>query len=168
MIRRRHLAALAFAALAVVTTAPAALAAPVEIVRVWTDYRLGKDYIRLAEIISGRQFTGGSTEHRTQPDSGDGYFFTVRVDRASDYRLQTYTLRLHVIAPDTVGPQTFEFPIPSSKKRGIRLELGITGADWPYEARQQPLAWKIEVVDSSGAVVAEQKSFLWEKPPAAK
>jgi len=168
MIRRRHIAALAFAALTVAAAAPVALAAPIEIVRVWTDYRLGKDTIRLAEILSGRQFTGGSTEHRTQPDSGDGYFFTVRVDRASDFRMQAYTLRLHVIAPDTVGPRTFEFPVPASKKRGIRLELGLTGSDWPHEPEQQPLAWMIEVVDGAGEVVASEKSFLWEKPPATK
>lgn len=165
---RRHFATFALIALAALAAAPAVVAAPVEIVRVWTDYRLGKDTIRLSEIISGRKFTGGTTEHRTQADSGDGFFFTVRVDRASDFRLQDYTLRLHVIAPDTVGPRTFEFPVPASKKRGLRLELGLTGSDWPYEAKQQPLAWMIEVVDATGAVVAGQKSFLWEKPPAAK
>jgi hypothetical protein len=165
---RRHLAALAFAGLAALAVAPAAFAAPVSIERIWTDYRVGKDYIRLSEILSGRRFTGGTTEHRTQPDSGDGYFFTVRVDRASDYRLKDYTLRLHVIAPDTVGPRTFEFPIPGSKKRGIRLELGITGSDWPHDPKLQPLAWKVEVVDAAGTVVAEEKSFLWEKPAAPK
>lgn len=168
MIRRRHLAVLTFTALAALAAEPAMLAAPVEIVRVWTDYRLGKDYIRLSEIVSGRKFTGGLTEHRTQPESGDGYFFTVRVDRASDYRLQDYTVRLHVIAPDTVGPRTFDFPLPASKKRGLRLELGITGKDWPYEPKQQPLAWMIEVVNAAGDVVAAQKSFLWEKPDAQK
>lgn len=167
MIRRRHLAALAFVALTILAAVPAALAAPVEIVRVWTDYRLGKDYVRLSEILSGRQFTGGSTEHRTQPDSGDGYFFTVRVDRVSARRMDAFTLRLSVIAPDSEGPTTYTFPIPASKKRGLRLEIGLTGSDWPH-GPVQPLAWHLEVVDASGAVVAEEKSFLWEKPPATK
>lgn len=167
MIRRRHLTALAFAALTVLVAVPAAFAAPVEIVRVWTDYRLGKDYVRLGEIISGRKFTGGSTEHRTQPDSGDGYFFTVRVDRASAQRLNEFTLRLSVIAPDSEGPTIHTFPIPASKKRGLRFEIGLTGKDWPH-GEIQPLAWHIEIVDAAGAVVAEEKSFLWEKPPAKK
>jgi hypothetical protein len=166
MIRPRLLAVLTFTAAAVLAAAPAVVAAPVSIQRVWTDYRVAQEHLRLSEIISGRTFTGGSTEHRTQPGSGDGYFFTVRVDRARAYRLKEFTLRLHIIAPDTVGPRTFEFPIPASKKRGLRLELGVTGSDWPHDPKLQPLAWKVEVIDSTGAVVAEEKSFLWEKPPA--
>ncbi len=163
MIRRRPLSFLVLLAFAVLGGAPAALAAPVEIVRVWTDYRLGEDYVRLSEILSGRTFTGGTTEHRTQPDSGDGFFFTVRVDRARDFRMQDYTLRLSVIPPDGSATRTYTFPVPASKKRGLRFELGITGNDWPH-GQVQPLAWRLEVIDGSGAVVADEKSFLWEKP----
>ena len=166
MIRRRSI--LAFAPLLVLLAgAPAASAAPVEIVRVWTDYRLSQDYVRLSEILSGRKFTGGTTEHRTQPDSGDGYFFTVRVDRARALRQQAFSLRLSVVPPDASATRTFTFPLPASKKRGLRLELGVTGSDWPY-GQVQPLAWRVEVLDATGTVVAEEKSFLWEKPPGDK
>lgn len=164
---RRTTAVLILVSAGLLGPATAALAAPVEIERVWTDYRLAKDYVRLSEILSGRTFTGGLTEHRTQPDSGDGYFFTVRVDRARALRQQTFSLRLSVIPPDASETRVFTFPVPASKKRGVRLELGLTGSDWPY-GEVQPLAWHIEVLDSSGTVVAEEKSFLWEKPAAEK
>ena len=167
MIRRRPITFLALAALAWIGAAPTASAEPVEIVRVWTDYRLGKDYVRLAEIISGRQFTGGSTEHRTQPESGDGYFFTIRVDRARALRQQEFTLRISVIPPDSSTTRTYTFPVPASKKRGLRFEIGITGSDWPY-GQVQPLAWRVDVLDATGAVVAEETSFLWEKPAGSE
>lgn len=167
MSRRSPITVVVLAILAFFSAAPAAVAAPVEIERVWTEYRLGKDYVRLSEIISGRRFTGGSTEHRTQPDSGDGFFFTVRVDRARDFRMQEYTLRVSVIPPDGSATRTYSFPLPASKKRGLRLELGLTGSDWPF-GQVQPLAWRLEVIDASGAIVADEKSFLWEKPTPAK
>lgn len=165
MMIRRTTAVLTLAFAVLFAAAPWTGAAPVEIERVWTDYRLGKDYIRLGEILSGRRFTGGSTEHRTQAESGDGYFFTVRVDRASAWRKQDYTLRLSIIPPDASATRVFTFPIPASKKRGLRLELGVTGSDWPY-GELQPLAWRVEVLDSTGTLVADEKSYLWEKPPA--
>lgn len=167
MILRPRAAVLTLIAAMLGLAAPVVRAAPVEIVRVWTEYREGDQYVRLGEILSGRKFTGGSTEHRTQADSGDGYYFTVRVDRARALRQQEFTLRLSIIPPDGSAMRMFSFPVPASKKRGLRFELGITGSDWPY-GRVQPLAWDVEVVDASGTVLAARKSFLWEKPPARK
>jgi hypothetical protein len=43
------------------------------------------------------------------------------------------------------------------------LYLGLTGSDWA-DSDVRPLAWRIELLDSSGAVLAEWKSFLWEMP----
>jgi hypothetical protein len=42
------------------------------------------------------------------------------------------------------------------------LYLGLTGADWPDE-EVQPLAWRLELRDAGGAVVASWNSFLWEQ-----
>ena len=163
-MNRRLFAALLFTALLGLPFAATVDAASVKIVRVWTEYRLAQDYLRIGDILTGRTFTGGSTEHRTQKDSGDGYFFTVRVDRSSDLRASDFTLRLSIIPPDGSATRTYTFPVPASKKRGLRLEIGVTGADWTF-GEQQPLAWRIEVLDSNEAIVADEKSFLWEKPP---
>jgi len=50
---------------------------------------------------------------------------------------------------------------------GTRLDnwlyLGLTGADWPGED-VHPLAWRIELLDTGGNLLAEWKSFLWEMP----
>ena len=44
------------------------------------------------------------------------------------------------------------------------LQLGLTGADWPGGPKASPAAWKISLLGSDGTVLAEHKSFLWEKP----
>ena len=41
---------------------------------------------------------------------------------------------------------------------------GVTGADWPGEKKAHPVAWKLALLAADGRVLAEQKSFLWEKP----
>ncbi len=49
----------------------------------------------------------------------------------------------------------------SGKRLRKWLYLGLTGPDWP-SPEIEPLAWKIELLDASGSVLAEWKSFLWE------
>jgi hypothetical protein len=57
----------------------------------------------------------------------------------------------------------FTFPAALSAKE-TALHLGLTGADWPGGKAASPVAWKITLLAADGRVLAEHKSFLWEKP----
>jgi len=68
-----------------------------------------------------------------------------------------------VIRPDAPTPVTFQFRanVPAGE---TAFQLGLTGTAWPGGSRANPLAWKISFFDGNGRLLAEHKSFLWEKP----
>jgi hypothetical protein len=68
-----------------------------------------------------------------------------------------------LVRTDSPEPRNWSFPV-ATLARNQTVELGLTGADWPGGARARPVAWKIALRAADGRVLAEQKSFLWEKP----
>ena len=69
-----------------------------------------------------------------------------------------------VIRPDTLKPVMFEFPV-TLRSRETVYQLGLTGAAWPEGKAAHPVAWMLVLKSADGRTLAEQKSFLWEKPP---
>jgi hypothetical protein len=91
-----------------------------------------------------------------------GYYFLVRVKSAS--ALSGAKFELSVIRPNMPEPKIYSFPAAIPAKEMV-YQLGLTGSDWPEGDKANPVAWKIALVGADGAVLAERKSFLWEKPP---
>lgn len=139
-----------------------AAAAEVEFVRVWPAWRDAQDFERITEYFGGRENTGRQVVVRTRPDERAGFYFLVRAKNAvaasSPARFE-----LSVIRPDTPEPKTFTFPVSLAAKETV-FQLGVTGADWPGGKDISPVAWKLALLGADGRVLAEQKSFLWEKP----
>ena len=143
--------------------APAAIAsdaAPVEIVRLWTAYRSAQSFARLGQLPKVDHEPGDAIVLRSQPDARDGYYFTVRLrgDNIPDG-----SVVLQVVPPDAAKARVFTFPYAAGGRDSVQLLVGLTGSDWTF-GELMPLAWKLEVVDSAGTVVAGQESFLWRKP----
>jgi hypothetical protein len=138
-----------------------ARAADVEFLRVWPAWRGAESFDRITEYFGGRENPGQPLILRTQQDARAGYYFLVRVKSAS--ALNAATFELSVIRPDTPEPKTYRFETAIPAKETV-FQLGLTGADWPAGDKANPVAWKLALVGSEGRVVAEQKSFLWEKP----
>jgi hypothetical protein len=145
-------------AIALLSTAPAA---DLEIVRVWPSWRDAESFERIGEYFGRPENTGRETVLRTQPAARDGYYFLVRVKAVAASPGTRFALS--VIRPDTPEPKTYLFPVERWDKENI-FQLGLTGADWPQGKKANPVAWKIALQDHTGAVLAEHKSFLWEKP----
>ena len=70
---------------------------------------------------------------------------------------------LSVIRPDAPEPKAFSFPAALPAKEVV-FQLGLTGTAWPGGKPANPVAWKLALVAGDGRVLAEHKSFLWEKP----
>jgi hypothetical protein len=147
--------ALAFAA------AAATSAAEVKIVRVYTGWREAASFKRISEYFSGRENTGGEIVVRSRPEERGGYYFLVRTANAGAARPVRFLL--HVVTPDATQPRLFRFSSTLPAGQAVH-QLGLTGTDWP-DRTVDAMAWKLEIADAAGTeLLAEAKSYLWEKP----
>lgn len=140
---------------------PVLRAADTTLTRVWAEWRSAESFDRISEYFGRGENTGGHRILRTHADTRAGFYFLVRL--AQPTALADTKFELQVIAPDAPEPKTFSFAAPVSAGNAI-FELGLTGADWPGGAKVRPVAWKLALLAADGHVLAEQKSFLWEKP----
>jgi hypothetical protein len=132
------------------------------VVRVYTGWRDGPSFKRIAEYFDGKEHTGGTIVVRTHPEQRSGYYFLVRTANAG--AAATAKINVQLIMPNDTKGRTYSFAteIPTG---GALFNLGLTGADWP-DVKTNPVAWKLDVVAADGHVLATSTSYLWEKPPA--
>ncbi|MCE2861112.1 MAG: hypothetical protein LW690_01535 [Opitutaceae bacterium] len=155
MIARPLLLAVALLAAA---RAPAAGA---EFVRIWPAWQEASAFDRIGEYFGTAEPGAGTTVLRTSPGTREGYYFLSRVRTVSPANGARFELQ--VIRPDAPTPVTFQFRanVPAGE---TAFQLGLTGTAWPGGSRANPVAWKISFFDGNGRLLAEHKSFLWEKP----
>lgn len=135
-------------------------ASDVRVVRVFTGWREASSFKRISEYFTGRENTGGEVILRTQPAARGGYYFLVRTD--NDGPARNVRFRLEVVTEDATQPRRFEFAAALPAGNQV-YQLGLTGADWGASTLT-PMAWKLEIADAAGQVLATEKSYLWEKP----
>lgn len=153
---------LSFLALVLALLAPlTALADGVEVVRVWPTWREPGSFKRISEFFTGKENTGSETVFRTQPDDRHGYYFLVRLKNEGP-AIPAAKFVIHLILPDSPETKTYTFSQDLAKGSKV-VNLGITGTDWPGKDIN-PVAWKFELHDASGQLVAGKGSFLWEMP----
>ncbi len=134
-----------------------ASASDVSIVRVFTGWRDAASFKRISEYFNGRENTGGQAVLRTHPEERGGYYFLVRVvHRGAPIEAK---IVLQVVMPGGDRPPSFTFPAAISGKNTV-FNIGLTGADWPGP-KVNPVAWKLDVLDASGTLLATEKSYLW-------
>jgi hypothetical protein len=155
MLRALLLLAVSFVA------SPLARAAEVELLRVWPGWRDAESFDRIGEYFGRGENSGRQVVLRTQATVREGYYFLVRLKNTS--ALASAKFELHVIRADATEPKVFAFTAAVPAKESV-FHLGLTGADWPAGPKANPVAWKISLVAADGRVLAEHKSFLWEKP----
>ena len=136
-------------------------AADVEFLRVWPAWRDADAFDRIGEYFGGRENFGRQLVLRTQKNARAGYYFLVRVKSVT--AISTATFEVSVIRPDSPEPKVFRFEATVPAKEFV-YQFGLTGSDWPAGDAANPVAWKLALVGADGRVLAEQKSFLWEKP----
>jgi len=149
-----------FLALALLS-AMRAPAAGAEFLRIWPAWQEASAFDRIGEYFGSAEPGVGTTVLRTTPGTREGYYFLTRVRIAAAATGARFELQ--VIRPDAPTPVTFPFPVnlPAGE---TAFHLGLTGAAWPGGNRTHPVAWKLSLFDGNGRLLAEHKSFLWEKP----
>ena len=136
-------------------------AAGAEFVRIWPAWQEASAFDRIGEYFGTAEPGAGTTVLRTSPGTREGYYFLSRVRTVSPANGARFELQ--VIRPDAPTPVTFQFRanVPAGE---TAFQLGLTGTAWPGGSRANPVAWKISFFDGNGRLLAEHKSFLWEKP----
>ena len=146
-------------ALALIFTSVAS-AAEFTIVHVYTGWRAAASFKRISEYLDGKENTGGEAILRTHPDQRGGFYFLVRA--ANPGAARSVNVNLEIITTANAKPVSYSFR-PELKAGDTVFHLGLTGADWPGP-KINPVAWKLELLDPNGRVLATEKSYLWEKP----
>lgn len=136
-------------------------AADATFVRLWPGWREADSFDRITEFLGGNEPVGRRILLRTQPGARAGYYFLFRVNTPS--AVTGAKFELAVIRPDSPTPKTFTFPATTAAGDSV-FDLGLTGPDWPDGKKANPVAWKLTFLSADGRVLAEHKSFLWEKP----
>jgi len=139
-----------------------ASAAELTITRVYSGWRDAASFKRISEYFTRKENTGGEAVLRTHPDQRAGYYFLVRVSNSGS--AQKVTAHLQVITDAAAKPVEFDFT-PELRAGDTVFHLGLTGADWTL-ANTNPVAWKLDLTDGSGKLLASETSYLWEKPAA--
>ncbi len=100
---------------------------------------------------------------RTDPETPAGIYFETSLNHTAKNFPAGSTLRLSYItkqAPTEL--KTYTFIIPLEKQ--WRLLIGLTDTARAVSAPYDIFAWCITVMDAEGTLLADKKSFLWEKP----
>ena len=103
---------------------------------------------------------GFRTVVASQPDQPGGQYFILHLEKMASGSPSTARMTLYTTVDKKSSVHSWDLP---GNKLENWLYLGLTGRDWPGED-VQPLAWKSELLDSSGTILTEWKSFLWEMP----
>jgi len=151
-----------FLLLLAAAVAAGASAAEVSIVRAFTGWRDAGSFKRISEYFDGKENPSHETLLRTHPDQRAGFYFLVRA--ANNGAAREVQIQLQLITPVAAKPHLYSFPASLPAGQTV-FNLGLTGADWT-DPKANPVAWKIDLVDAGGQVLATEKSYLWEKPAA--
>lgn len=135
-------------------------AAELSIVRVYTGWRDAASFKRISEYFTGKENTAGQAILRSHPDQRAGFYFLVRVANPDVSR--AVTARLELITDASARPVVHTFATTLQAGNTV-FHLGLTGPDWP-DPKADPVAWKLELTDDAGRILATEKSYLWEKP----
>ena len=126
-------------------------------------YVEAKSFKRISEYFTGRENPGNRLLCRSRPAEREGLYFILSLDEHSRKLPQGSQFVVEFIRPDDPETQTIRILVPEKRPRGKEIYLGLTGDDW-QDKTARPVAWRLRLVDASGEVIAERKSFLWECP----
>lgn len=122
-------------------------------------------YFNEEEIRPVSQYFGASlTKQRfrtvvaSDPSHPAGHYFVAKLEDADGATISS--ARMTYFLSDRKDPASHTWDVSAITLKDW-LYLGLTGNDWPA-GEVQPMAWRLELLDADGTVIAEWKSFLWE------
>ncbi len=123
-------------------------------------YYTSEQLTRLPEYFTGKEFTGSRMFCRSSKDR-TGLYFSFPLDKEFLTLPTDSIINLSIIRSSRKSIEEFIFKLPDERRGKKDLFLGLTGKDWPSDDAR-PIAWKIEILNSSKVLLFWKKSFLWD------
>jgi len=122
-------------------------------------YHTAKDFLRIPEYFTGKEYFGKQLVVRTDKGRA-GLYFVMELNQPVAKLPENSTVLIRVIRSDHPEEKLYKFVIPSKGTERSELLLGITGKDWK-SPEIKPVAWRIELQDKNAKLLAVKQSFLW-------
>ena len=136
------------------------LFASTELKRVQFRYYTEIELIRLPEYFTGKEYTGTRLFCRSCSEK-KGLYFSFPINKELVSLSADSIIKLSIIRSGRKAVEEFTFNFPIKREGKKNLFLGLTGKDWP-SAEIKPIAWQIEILNSSNQLLFFKKSFLWD------
>ena len=136
---------------------------PISIVSVAMTTRSEDSFKGIAEAFQCRESNGGRVFLRTNPENRSGVYFTVKFNHSVDLLPSGSKIVLHYITNVNPVPESATWTFPEFQHSLLlhnELYLGITD-DMHYAAKNQLIAWQLEIVHPDGHIIAHEESLAW-------
>ena len=121
-----------------------------------------KDFKRIPEFFTGREFSGWKVYCRSKPQVRDGFYFVVKVGgKKQKLPINSHWFVEWVTSADPMV-KTQKVSISNLKLFGKEVYIGLTGDHWT-DRSLKPLAWRLRLIDDQGITLGSSQSFLWSK-----
>jgi len=121
----------------------------------WTE----NDFLRIPEYFTGKEFFGKEVVVRTNKGRA-GLYFVLELNHSLARPPENSSVLIRVIRSDHPEAKRYELELPRKTTERREILLGITGGDW-NSPKIKPVAWRIELQDKNGKLLAAKQSFLW-------
>ena len=121
----------------------------------WTE----NDFLRIPEYFTGKEFFGKQVVVRTDKGRA-GLYFVLELNHSLARLPENSSVLIRVIRSDHPEAKRYELELPRKTTERREILLGITGSDW-NSPKIKPVAWRIELQDKNGKLLAAKQSFLW-------
>ena len=118
---------------------------------------------RIGEFFTGREPVQGIIFLRSQKNERAGQYFIITLDKKARDLPPGTKIELRVVTTNSPEPRSYNLLLGQTDSKSRQIYAGLTGSDWPSQ-HEQPLAWKISIIDATGKTIAESESFLWRYP----
>ena len=126
------------------------------------DFFTVKDFKRIPEFFTGREFSGWKVYCRSDPQVRDGFYFVVKVGgEKRKLPISSHWIVDWVTSADPMV-KTQKVSIPNLKLFGKEVFVGLTGDHWT-DRSLKPLAWRLRLIDDQGITLGSSQSFLWSQ-----
>ncbi len=134
---------------------------PVSLRQVYYRYIPAESFERISEFFDGVENTGRRKILRSDNESRAGFYYILRIRPDWNVLAQGSILRVRYIPVGQVQPLTYDFELKDQLRewRG-EVFFGLTGKQWQGKS-EQPIAWKLELLDNTGKVLVSKQSMLW-------
>lgn len=136
-----------------------AASARAELTIVSTGHRDTDSFKRVSEYLTGKHSDGRYAVYRSDDSSRDGFYISLLGDDRATLS-KVFNIRVQFVRIGTQEIESFEVPAGNLQKK--RILVGFTGEEWADPDRH-PVAWKIDLLDASGASLDSAQSFLWSE-----